>query len=234
MKQKTVAILFTGGLDSTYLMYKNLQEGHIIYPFYVNVNNNKNKAEIEIQQSNLIIEEFRKHYKQEINQLVNICDIDMHFINQNSYALVQAPMWVFAISWLQGHFDEIQIGYVMNDCAISYLNEIKSIYKSFNKLYGREHKKQVPLTFPISKVDKISIFQQMPQYVKHLIFSCEAPINGKCCNHNCDTCKKYQMLQINNNLNLYDYKMLFDKNLIAQQIELTDDIIPKIEPLLTT
>ena len=59
---KKVALLFSGGLDSTYLMYKNLEEGNIVYPYYIEVKNNEKKTELELNRSNLIVDVFKKNY----------------------------------------------------------------------------------------------------------------------------------------------------------------------------
>ena len=38
MTKKTVGVLFTSGLDSTYLVYKNLEEGNNVILLYINRN----------------------------------------------------------------------------------------------------------------------------------------------------------------------------------------------------
>lgn len=44
---KKVAILFSGGLDSTYLVWKNLKEGNVVLPIYVEIENNEVKTTME-------------------------------------------------------------------------------------------------------------------------------------------------------------------------------------------
>ena len=44
---KKVAVLFSGGLDSTYLVWKNLKDGNEVQPIYIEIQNNKVKSTIE-------------------------------------------------------------------------------------------------------------------------------------------------------------------------------------------
>lgn len=44
---KKVAVLFSSGLDSTYLIWKNLNEGNEVFPIYITISNNENKTILE-------------------------------------------------------------------------------------------------------------------------------------------------------------------------------------------
>ena len=59
----TKAILWSGGIDSTYLLYKNLQAGHIVVPYYVDILNNKLKTEAEQQAIKLLSNELSPMFK---------------------------------------------------------------------------------------------------------------------------------------------------------------------------
>ena len=47
-KNKRIGIFFTGGLDSTYLVYKNLVEGNSVVLYYTILKNNVNKNQEHI------------------------------------------------------------------------------------------------------------------------------------------------------------------------------------------
>lgn len=45
---KKVGVLFSGGIDSTYLIWKNLKEGNYVIPFYVEIINNEKQTNFTI------------------------------------------------------------------------------------------------------------------------------------------------------------------------------------------
>jgi hypothetical protein len=80
------------------------------------------------------------------------------------------PIWMFALTFSQGFdVDEIQIGYVMNDDAISYLEDIQNIYKAYQPIC----EPMKPLVFPLIKMKKWEMAKKLPQQYLDLIFSCE-------------------------------------------------------------
>jgi hypothetical protein len=86
--------------------------------------------------------------------------------------------------------DKIAIGYVMNDDAISYLKEIKDIYRSFEKI--KADRKLPSLEFPLSKFKKSEIVKSLPfQYLKEITF-CEG-IEDNC--GTCPTCRRWKTLE---------------------------------------
>jgi hypothetical protein len=173
---KKVAVLFSGGLDSTYLVYKNLKEGNTVYPVYIEITNNQVKSLIEKNRIELLRREFLKEFKlpshgynepvARINYLLNVGVV----ANESSLHLRQLPVWMLGLSFMQSMgVDEIQIGYVSNDDAISYLDEIQAIYKSYQLIC----EPMIPLVFPLTKKHKFQIADELPhQYMKY-IFSCE-------------------------------------------------------------
>lgn len=171
-KQKHIAVLFSSGLDSTYLIYKNLKEGHIVQPYYVDIKNNENKRIVELQNvqklTELFIEEFpnMRFHKTLTEVSVNIewgCDL----------LFTQIPVWLFSLSFISNpNVQEIHIGYVSNDDAISYIDEIKKFYKAQQWL----HRDKLPkLCFPLLKETKSSMMEELPVKYRTYITSCENP-----------------------------------------------------------
>jgi 7-cyano-7-deazaguanine synthase in queuosine biosynthesis len=173
---KKVAVLFSGGLDSTYLIWKNLKEGNIVTPIYVEITNNEIKTILE---KNRILK-LHELFKEEFD--VDRCSYDSHLkdiqyslnvgvkANENSLHFKQIPIWILSVVFLQSlDVDEIQIGYVMNDDAISYLDDIQNIYKSYTPILDNVK----PLVFPIIKMKKWQMAEELPKKYLDLIFSCE-------------------------------------------------------------
>lgn len=195
MGYKKIGVLFSGGLDSTYLIWKNLKEKNEIFPFYVEILNNKNKTILEKNRIFLLYEQFSKEFKNKIHEPKNILSITVNH-NTNHLMLKQIPIWILSILFsLNENFDEFQIGYVMNDDGISYINDIKKIYNAYKPILDVH----TPLIFPLTKMKKDEIVNNLPKKYLNLTVSCEIPkiigdknakiLNYKPCGY-CEPCKR--------------------------------------------
>ena len=170
---KKVLILFSGGIDSTYLLHKNIIEQNDITLAYVNLDNNHVKTPIEKQQSAFILNEYNRDRKDPICLIDTISVTISAFLNGQIY-LTQPIIWIFGMiySGKLSDVDEIQVGYVMNDDAISYLDDIQNLYKSFEPFVHKLPK----LVFPLKKEKKSEFYKELPDKIKDLVFSCEEAI----------------------------------------------------------
>jgi len=170
-KQKRVAVLFSSGLDSTYLIYDNLKKGNKVFPFYVDIINNKNKAIVEKQNISLLYNEFVKEFGYElISKPKNISTLQIHTYPNLKFK--QIPLWIFNGIFIDENVNEIQIAYVSKDDAIPFIDDIKKTYKSFNWLFYNERPK---LVFPLIKEMKEDLIDYLPDNYKQYISSCEDP-----------------------------------------------------------
>jgi hypothetical protein len=170
---KKVAVLFSSGLDSTYLVWKNLKEGNEVTPVYFEINNNENKTIMEKNRIELLVKEFNidTELKSRVNRVEYAIDVGVVVYNDKLY-FKQIPIWLLGLIYIQGlDVDEIQIGYVANDDAIPYLNDIKKIYKSYQPIC----EKLIPLTFPLTKTKKCDMAKLLPKQYMNLIYTCENP-----------------------------------------------------------
>lgn len=166
---KKVAVLFSGGLDSTYLVWKNLKEGNEVQPIYVEIENNRVKTILEKNRTGLLLKEFRKEYSDKIRDIKYILKVNVD-AHEDSLYFKQVPVWILAIVFAQDlNVDEIQIGYVANDDAIGYLADIRNVYMSYEPLM----RYLKPLEFPLSKKPKYEMAHELPEVYRNLIFSCE-------------------------------------------------------------
>lgn len=169
---KRVGVLFSGGLDSTYLLYKNLKEGNIVVPIYIEIKNNVKKSKLEKNRVELLYNEFKSEFGNYIKEIQYIINIDL-YSSEHNLSFAQMPVWIVGLIYSQCLcVDEFQIGYCIGDDAISYIDDIKDIYYSFNKINNDSLK---PIAFPIIKNSKIQTFCELPQQYKDLIVSCEKP-----------------------------------------------------------
>lgn len=168
---KNVVVLFSGGLDSTYLVWKNLKDGNIVTPIYIEVKNNEIKVKLEEYYSKKLMELFKEEYGDKIKPLKTIMSVDL-FESGDYLNFKQVPIWIFGMVFINsGLYDEIQVGYVIGDDAIGYVSDIEHIYHSFNRIMSE----QLPLKFPLIKILKYDIINWLPKKYIDLTYSCENP-----------------------------------------------------------
>lgn len=208
-KLKRIGVLFSGGLDSTYLVWKNLEEGNVVVPIYIDIKNNRDKVKLEKNRAELLVNKFRDKYTSDKIDHVRY-PLTIEVSGNNVADLAQVPVWIMGLTYSQGYdLDEIQIAYVMNDDAISYLSEIKKLYKSYELITKYNKPRLTPLKFPLAQTNKYQMLAELPQEYKYLIVSCEEPrikhdpnngdeimdwkklkpIEYEACGH-CEACKK--------------------------------------------
>lgn len=188
-----VKVLFSGGLDSTYLIYDNLVKGNHVYPIYVSVVNNAAKAEREKKAAELIwdkLEEKFKGTKGSLDEIQFATHVEIQGL-ATGLRFTQPPMWILGVLFtdLSG-VDEIQIGYVMNDDAISFLDEISQIYNSYKPLMYNCPR----LTFPLKQYNKSALWNGLPDDIRQLTIFCESPTNGDC--GGCTPCRRYKFEEL--------------------------------------
>lgn len=120
---KSVAVMFSGGYDSTYLVIKNLEEGNEVYPIDIILDKNNYIIKKVIILKLQSIYGARLH---DICTIANCCfpvESDFH-PNSNGLGINQQPKCAFCAAFLPSiildNISEIQIGYVVTDCAISF------------------------------------------------------------------------------------------------------------------
>jgi 7-cyano-7-deazaguanine synthase in queuosine biosynthesis len=214
---KTVLVLASGGFDSTYLIMKNLREGNCVIPLYIKSMVDSYQRKYEIKALQAIVSEFQKLYPKKVktNKFSEsyLCDFIQYESNfwcggYHGFPLQQPIVWMLgAASFINKdttppEIDEIQLGYVMEDHALSWLKEIKKLFKAIMGMSmmthfavnGKEYK--LPkVTFPIIKLSKYDIYgsieRDCPSIFK-LCVTCETPNeDGSACGH-CHSCEVAQ------------------------------------------
>lgn len=221
MKSKKVAVLFSGGLDSTYLVWKNLKDGNEVKPVYIEIQNNEAKTILEKNRIELLYKEFENDFNTNERKICRInyaVSAGVHAYGESLY-FKQIPIWIFGMVFLQSlAVDEIQVGYVANDDAISYLNDIQKIYKSYQSIC----EPMIELKFPITKMKKWQMARELPKKYLNLTITCENPtiIGSKnekfveyepCCE--CDPCKK---IISSNYYETHEFPYSYEKGIIRE------------------
>jgi len=220
---KNVLVPYSGGLDSTYLIWKNLKEGNKVTVIYLEIENNYTKVELEKIHRTEIIKRFRNEfsYSQLEEKSYNYkIRVDYHSVG---YSLIQVPIWILGMFLtLEPCYDEVQMGYVMNDDAISYLDEIRNLYEA-HKIFVtdiNQLEKFPKLTFPIIKMKKEEMIHALPKQYLELVYSCENPriksdnssaiVEYSYCG-NCVPCERYKRIGYAEEVFSPNYDRKYDK-----------------------
>ncbi len=181
MTKYNYLIPWSGGLDSTSLINKLLNEGHTVHALY----NNLNELEQDKRQLNAV-RKMRDIYfsKFQFSLLEN------HIVGlargTGRLILGQVPSHIFSVIQYMDGYDYVALAYVMNDDAISFIDDIKNIYYSYEPLFNG---KLPQLVFPYSKTKKENLYDSLPQILKDHITFCEGfDIKDNC--GVCSSCKR--------------------------------------------
>lgn len=167
---KRILVSFSGGLDSTYLVYDNLRKGYKVTGVYTTIENNSNKAEVEKYQVRKLEELFNKEFNDNFNLNMGM---SVYASFHNTLSFKQTAIWLFSLLYEGDGYDEMHIGAVMNDDMVSFMNDIKKMWQSLAFLQEERHP---PLKFPLAKVAKWQIAKELPKQYKDLVVFCENPI----------------------------------------------------------
>jgi len=181
-------ILFSGGLDSTYLVSQLLTSGPVDV-LYVNGGQCKEKMHLELEARDKLIEKMNSYYPHKIQGQYEL--IDPVYLHDG-----QNKKWIQPNAWIQGAYrvlkkdrhDSVQVAYVCDDGANfgSMLPTLQEQWAATLKLgYEGEH---VPLKFPLLNMGKLNILEDIDKRLLNDIWVCEMPKDSKACGC-CNPCK---------------------------------------------
>jgi 7-cyano-7-deazaguanine synthase in queuosine biosynthesis len=176
---KRILMLFSGGLDSTWLLYNRVKEGCAVDVFYAKGGQSQFKQECEKQRRELIKAWIEEHATEE-----NPADITEVRDNQVEvqFGAAKHASWRQAIGWLVSALAVVdytkhgcvEIGYVMGDEISQHLHDIQDAWKSLWKFSKMGD--PIPLEFPLRITSKYDILKQLPGELYKLTWVCELPV----------------------------------------------------------
>ena len=181
-KAKVVGIMFSGGLDSTTLLLRELNKGNIVIPILNRFNSNADTCSLfKYMMAQIVLEKISKKISKIGNKkmiLVSpiICNhIQFGCLGEDGFVFTQQLFNSVAPSCIGYErirlIDEIMLGTVLGDQGVSYITDMKRIYNDAMKFQvktsgsdsryvdGRENK-IAKLTFPLIKSIKGSIKEE--------------------------------------------------------------------------
>lgn len=182
--KKNYLVSWSGGLDSTYLIYYLLNQGHHVDAIYTTLGNNKNKTAYE---------------KRAIEQLLSYFEGRDFTYTEDNYSVLlkgynvlffQQPLiWINALVYnLKETTTNVALGYIMGDDIISYIPDLHDLWNNVCKFLQYDIK-QPELEFPLIRYPKEIIFHELPDYLKEHVVWCKHPVDNKHCGK-CKPCKK--------------------------------------------
>lgn len=170
LKAGSVGIVYSGGYDSTVLMIQALMNGETVKPIIFDF-----AQDNIIKAVNLSILKSRFGDKLLKPIWFNLFGLqDGMCGKQCTQQLAIHNMLTYLSDDVLKSLKEIQIGYVMNDDAVSFQNEFKSVVSTGFKI---QDKVNVPITYPLIQKHKYYIDDFIQQHLgyNHLCLSCQSP-----------------------------------------------------------
>ena len=201
-KAKVVGIMFSGGLDSTTLLLRELNKGNIVIPILNRFNSNDDTCSLfkymmaQIALNKIVDKISKNKTKKMILVSPIVCNHIQFGCLEDGFVFTQQMFNSVALACIGYNrirsIDEIMIGTVLGDQGVSYINDMKRIYNDAMKfqvkitdrtsyIVGRENK-IAKLTFPLFKTVKSQIKNEFTNLCKYEfdftemelpVFSCE-------------------------------------------------------------
>lgn len=205
-KQKKVLLTWSGGLDSTFMIFDYLRRGYHVDVVYARFKNSYGKT---AREEKAIDAMFTQYFSNFNVKRVNTIEVSLGSFTQ-SLCLTQVPSWLLAlISSVDQSHDEVALGYVMNDDAVSFLDDIRTVWNSYQ---GLMHYPLPPLVFPLIKKQKNYIYRELPEVLRANVMWCESGDEADKCGM-CRPCRR--MIE----LGLMEKPTMSDKH-ITEEIEI--------------
>lgn len=168
--ENTVGVVYSGGWDSTLLMLRNIEAQRFVQPILFDYPNDNAIREIGLKILGAKCGRF-------ILPPISISPLTIGGNVENNCCGQQAYihfMLGFLPVDLLPMLSEIQVGYVMNDDAISFLDELRSLTKTH---FAIQHKLNVPVTYPLTKISRGEVHAEVKQKLGDFCtcISCENP-----------------------------------------------------------
>lgn len=172
--RKRALVLFSGGLDSTFALWKLMCEGREFDIMYVNAGQHLFKQRAERASRDDVLRALSNH-----QALPNYRDITpVNNVNINAGVAIgfsQPISWlVAALEVVDPHLhDEVIIGYVSGDQIAYVLHELETAWNSLWKVVKMGP--PIPLSFPLIYKFKQDMLKELPDDVIEQTWMCECP-----------------------------------------------------------
>jgi 7-cyano-7-deazaguanine synthase in queuosine biosynthesis len=183
--KKTILLMFSGGLDSTGVLYKLLTEKDYekfdIHVHHVNLKNRENRYRAE----NIAIGNIKKYFKTNNFREFEYSETTFEFPSFNNRYFYDVDIYNFIAGNLcrqMPYIEYVAIGRIITD-MINNLNIRKTSDNIFSEYVKLEKK-----IYPLNSFTKQQIVDFLPSDLTELTWSCRTPVYIKGIPTKCDTC----------------------------------------------
>lgn len=170
--KNVVGLLYSGGKDSTCRLIELLEQGETVYPIVNTFNATSVDSNIQRELSTYQLFDIWKCIgKGKLLRPHFITSISYYFGEDGCTGFSQQQHNAFSLSLLSAsilkRFKRIEFCLVNGDQGISWINDIKQVYKAcmkFNIIDFIDHCKIPPLTFPYTKMMKSDIYHKLIKF----------------------------------------------------------------------
>lgn len=182
--KEIVIVLYTGGVDSTYSLLRELEKGNLVIPVYNRLNCECEKGKFSLIEYTLIhnVKMLRSKYSNLESLQLNVSSQTHLSSSFVYYQQVYNVISIFAIGYdILQYVDNVIMSIVMGDDSVSYLSELRSIFNTSMKMMSIDDKPlKVSLKFPLVKTNKHRVHSRLKDLMKKTdvnikLISCENP-----------------------------------------------------------
>jgi len=182
---KKVVLFYSGGMDSTYQLIKDLERGDDVTVAIVRFVNNP-AAELEEKCRRKTLTYLEKLFGVTINKIYLTVGVSVD--HDCSIERQQLPAFMMLANCVSANIDEIEVSYIKGDKIIPYLHDLE---KSFNALKPLQANKNIKLKFPLkcrSKEELVKYFSKRYKKLWNSITWCANPTKADNEYINCGEC----------------------------------------------
>lgn len=190
VNDKSVTLFWSGGVDSTYMLFWLLAHGYHVHTIYCDLNNNSFKTKREMWARNKIRAWAEQNHPELVRQWEHVNDPVMKITAKAPFraALAQAPIWLIGTQFQSTLPETYIMAYVNGDDALQYISAFNTIMQGYAMLadpYGRK----AQLLLPMIGIKK-SWFYEALRPLYGMMTWCEMPVLKKNCM--CVACKRHR------------------------------------------
>jgi hypothetical protein len=183
---KRPLVLFSGGIDSTYLVQRYLENGKSVDTLYVHASQSSDKVIKEMHARMQLFKKFTEIYApaHACGRRTDVIkdfehNLDEQFIKTVDFAMVQPISWIMAALIRFDHriHSELAIGYLLGDQAPTFYSEMVYAWNNlWVVLHGRT-KAIPPILFPLldGGWTKYDVMKRINKELAALTWVCETP-----------------------------------------------------------
>jgi hypothetical protein len=171
MSEKHPLVLWSGGLDSTWMLWEAVQKGDVDY-VTVNGGQCRNKRVSEEHARSRALKWMRARTSNTIREIK--CHVELRLAEMPALTWSQTVPWLVGALSVVDHkrHSSLEIGYVMGDEVACILDVLKTTWEGLQLVSKHE---VVPLNFPLTMISKRRILENIPRGLYDCIWYCELP-----------------------------------------------------------